>query len=177
MKDQKLGLEKIETQLEATHESIRETITVEVAPEVKGAVAAMQQVLVNRFVSSIEEVSKQLTAAMARLEPEILRSLLYHLCVMTNSGSNQTSDLRLRHYRIINQGSRKRVLNSEMMDLWWERAVALVNQEGEEWVLPGRVPMLDPGLEPGRVRVTDQDMDSSRVLAAGRVNGNGLLVK
>lgn len=41
----------------------------------------------------------------------------------------------------------------------------------------GRVPMLEPGLEPGRVQVTEQDMDSSRVLAAGRVNGNGLLVK
>lgn len=71
-------LEKIEAQLEKTHDSIRETITAEVAAAVKGTVAAMQQVLVNRFVSSIDEISKQqderLTAAIGRLEGRVTRS-------------------------------------------------------------------------------------------------------
>lgn len=70
--------EKIEEQLEATHGSIREIITVEVAAAVKGAMAAMQQSLVNRFVASFDEVAKQqdekLTAAITRLEGRITRS-------------------------------------------------------------------------------------------------------
>lgn len=79
----KYRLEKIEAHLEKTHESIRDTIAVEVAPTVKGVVAAVQQVLVNRFVNSIDEISKQQderpAAAIGLLEaPEILRKPSYN---------------------------------------------------------------------------------------------------
>ena len=68
----------MEEQLEAAQNSIRETIAVEVASAIKGAVVAMQQALVTRFVTSFDEISKQqddkLAAAISRLEGRITRS-------------------------------------------------------------------------------------------------------
>lgn len=71
-------LEKFGEQLEVSHSSIREIVTVEVAAAVKGAMSAMQQSLVNRFVGSFEKIAQQhdekLQAAVARLEGRITRS-------------------------------------------------------------------------------------------------------
>lgn len=71
-------LSKLEEQLEANQRNLRETVTVEVSVAIKGAVNAMQQALVNRFVASFDEMTKQqeekITEAVVRLEGRINRS-------------------------------------------------------------------------------------------------------
>lgn len=57
---------------------MRETIAIEVGAAVKGAVAAMQQTLINRFVTTIEEIAKQqhdkIASSISRLEGRINRA-------------------------------------------------------------------------------------------------------
>lgn len=71
-------LSKVEEQLEANQRNMRETIAAEVSAAIKGAVTAMQQALVNRFVASFEEMTKQqedkMAEAVMRLEGRINRS-------------------------------------------------------------------------------------------------------
>lgn len=71
-------LDKLEAQLEASQRSMRESIAVEVGAAVKGAVAVMQQTLINRFSTTFEEISKQqgekLALATSRLESRLNRS-------------------------------------------------------------------------------------------------------
>lgn len=68
-------LSKLEEQLETNHRTMRETITIEVGVAVKGAVTAMQQTLINRFVTTIEEIAKQqddkIASSISRLEGRI----------------------------------------------------------------------------------------------------------
>ncbi|KAL8103703.1 hypothetical protein AgCh_028050 [Apium graveolens] len=75
---EKERLEKLEAQLEAMKGSIRETVTVEVSAAIKGAVAAMQQVLVDRLVASCDEISHQqdakLDSAITRIEARLTKS-------------------------------------------------------------------------------------------------------
>lgn len=52
-------LDKLEEQLEEAQNSIRETIAVEVSAAIKGDVVAMQQALVNRFVSNFDDIAKK----------------------------------------------------------------------------------------------------------------------
>lgn len=94
-------LSSVEEQLEASHMTMRETIAVEVGAAVKGAVAVMQQTLVNRFVATFEDIAKQqddkIAAAITRLEGRINRSRDTHESLISTMRDDQLkfqSDVR-----------------------------------------------------------------------------------